>query len=343
MINIYGFDLKELVCHLSELGEPPYRASQIFHWLYKSKINSFDKMSNIPKTLREKLKANYIISLPKIITKQISSDGSIKYLLGLNDGYCIETVFMPDIKRDTFCLSSQVGCPFDCKFCITALSGFKRNLTADEIIGQLLVSLPTYSTNKKINIVFMGMGEPLLNIKNVMKAISIMTDKNGLNLSLRNITISTIGFPPGISELLNYNKLPKIALSLHSTNEKVRNFLMPKLSKYTLNNIINSIKKLPMRKGHRITIEYVMINDINDSIEDADNLLKITKKLPAKVNLIPLNEAEQISFKSSSIEKIEKFADYLRKNYCTVTIRKSRGKDISAACGMLKWQQAAEK
>ena len=179
------------------------------------------------------------------------------------------------------------------------------------------------------------MGEPLLNIKNLMKSISIMTDKNGLGLSLRNITISTIGYPNGLIELSNYKRIPKIALSLHSLNEETRNFLMPKASKFPLQKIIASLKLLPMRKGNKITLEYVMINEINDSLKDADELIKLIKKISAKVNLIPLNEAPQLQFKATPMEKIEKFADHLKSHNITTTIRKSRGRDISAACGML--------
>lgn len=335
MKNIYNYHINDLTNFLYQFGQPSYRAAQIFNWLYKSKSNSFNKMKNIPNQLKEILNQNFSTSLPTIIEAKKSLDASIKYLLLLNDNNCIETVFIPGIKRDTICLSTQVGCPFDCKFCITAQVGFKRNLTTDEIIGQLLLALPNYNKRKKINIVFMGMGEPLLNIKNIMKSISIMTNKNGLGLSLRNITLSTIGYPNGLIELSKYKKIPKIALSLHSLNKKTRNFLMPKASKFSLKKIISSLKLLPTRKGNKITLEYIMINGINDSLKDADKIIKLTKKLSAKVNLIPLNEAPQLQFKSTPMEKIENFANYLKKNNITATIRKSRGKDISAACGML--------
>ncbi|OGF68295.1 MAG: 23S rRNA (adenine(2503)-C(2))-methyltransferase [Candidatus Fischerbacteria bacterium RBG_13_37_8] len=339
MINLYNYTKNQLTAEMQKLNVPSFRAIQIFNWLYKSKIARIDDMNNIPAALRLQLKKEYEILLPETVEIQKSIDETIKYLLVLTDNYSIETVLIPDVKHDTICLSSQVGCPLACTYCVTGHLGFVRNLTTSEIIGQLILTIKTLPLNRKINMVFMGMGEPLLNLKNVMDSISIMTDKDGLGLSMRNITLSTIGYPPGIKELSTYSLLPKIALSLNSANDTVRAQLMPFAKKFPLTDIINSLQTLPIKKGRRITLEYIMIKGINDSIQDAHTLIKLMKKIPSKVNLIPFNETPQIPFEASTNTQIETFASCLRKHNLTVTVRTSRGKDISAACGMLKFQR----
>jgi len=338
MENLYKFTRKELEDIIKGFTEPSYRSKQIFNWLYKKFCLSFEEMKNIPKDLISKLEENFIILLPEIIEIQKSQDGTQKYLLKLKDNLIIEAVYIPEENRGTVCLSSQVGCPLKCLFCISGNVDFMRNLAVEEIIGQLIVILKAMDRRSKINIVFMGMGEPLLNIDNVIKAFEIMIDQEGLSISRRNITISTAGYVPGIKKLADYKRIPKIAFSLNSASNIIRNFIMPINKKYPIEEVMNSLKLLNVNKRERITIEYVMIKDINDRIVDAKLLAELAKKIPCKINLIPLNENTYIPFEASSKNKIEEFADFLRKNKLTVTIRKSRGKDIDAACGLLKWK-----
>ncbi len=338
MENLYKFTRKQLQEIMKRFAEPLYRSNQIFNWLYKKYCFSFKEMKNIPKELISKLEENFVIALPEIKDIQKSEDGTQKYLLKLSDNLIIEAVYIPEEDRGTICLSSQVGCPLKCLFCVSGKVDYIRNLTVDEIIGQLIVIIKEIDRRGKINIVFMGMGEPLLNLDNVMKAFEIMIDEEGLSISRRNITISTAGYLPGIKKLAEYKRIPKIAFSLNSASNIVRTSIMPINKKYPIEKVINSLKLLNIDKRERITIEYIMIKDVNDRLEDAKLLVGLAKKLPCKINLIPLNENAYIPYKGSSENAIEEFANFLRKNKLTATIRRSRGKDIDAACGLLRWK-----
>ena len=339
MENIYQFTQEQLQHILNEWKEPAFRTVQIFNWLYKKKVSQFNQMRNLPASIIEKLNHHFTITLPEKVATHCSKDGTSKILLKLYDGYTIETVHIPEPKRDTVCISSQIGCPFKCLYCVTGHIGFVRNLNSDEIIGQLMVVLNSLQSTRKINLVFMGMGEPLLNLKNVMHTLEIMTNKNGLGLSRRSITLSTAGYLPGLAELRKEKNLPKLALSVNSADTAVRTYLMPINDKNPLNTVIEYLQSITLKKGKRFTLEYVMIKDINDGIPDAQKLVKLVKKIPAKVNLIPLNENPLLPFKASDYSQIEVFASFLRKHYITVTIRKSRGQDIAAACGLLTYLQ----
>ncbi len=335
--NLIGLSYEELKQELSHLVEKPFQVKQIYEWIYKKYTFSFDKMTNISKDLRKRLDENFSLELFKIVDKKTSSDGSVKYLFELFDKKKIETVFMPQENRDTICVSSQVGCKFGCKFCLTGKMGFIRNLYFNEIVIQILQTLflNKKTPDKRTNIVFMGMGEPLDNLKEVKKAIKIITDPNGLSISPKRITLSTIGIAENLEEFINEFPNVKIAISLNSPYKKKREFIMPSEKKYPIKETLKLLRKLSGRLRYRVTFEYVMLENVNDSIGDAKKLIEITKGIPRKFNLIPFNKFEGSEFSPSSFKKIEAFSKFLRNHRFVVTIRDSRGKDIRASCGNL--------
>jgi 23S rRNA (adenine2503-C2)-methyltransferase len=293
-------------------------------------------MSNLSKVLRALLKEHFYISLPLIRSRTKSQDGSIKYLFELKDGLTIESVWMPTDQRKTLCISSQVGCRLACAFCMTGTMGLKRNLSSDEIIGQYLAvndSLP--EENQVTNIVFMGMGDPLLNYDNVLKAINLMLDDHAFGLSRRRITVSTSGIIPGIDRLKEDNKV-SLAISLHASNNELRDNIVPINRSYPILDLLSACKRYTDgREDEPITIEYVMLKDINDSLEDAHNLVKCLRDIPSKVNLIPFNKFPETYFSCSNLETINAFRDILIKSGIFTITRKTRGDDIDAACGQL--------
>ncbi len=319
-------------------GEKPYRVKQIAQWIYTKSVFDFSLMTNLSKNFREQLaKKTKIISIKKVDEKK-SKDGTTKYLFELEDGLKIESVLIPmNEGKHTFCVSSQVGCAMGCKFCKTATMGFVRNLTPSEIVSQVLL-LKKYASlpeKQKFNIVFMGMGEPFANTDNVFKAIEILTDKNLMDLSPRRITISTSGIIEGIKKLARFKIKTRLAISLNASTEEQRLKIMPVTKGNPLKKLIEELKKFPLPPRDRITFEYVMLKNFNDSVEDAQRVYSLLKGLKYKINLIPFNPYPSSTFLKPEDEKVLKFQKVLIDKGVTAIIRKSKGEDISAACGML--------
>ena len=341
MINLLDKDLQGMEAWFDEIGEKPFRARQVVKWIYHHGITDFDAMTNLSKSLREKLVTLACIDLPEIVTEQQSNDGTRKWVLRIDEKNSVETVFIPETDRGTLCISSQVGCPLDCKFCSTAQQGFNRNLKTSEIIGQVLlanISLGSYDEGKQrkiSNIVFMGMGEPLLNYDNVLRSINLLTNDLGFGLARRKVTVSTSGIVPEIDRLKQDTNV-SLAISLHASNNALRDHIVPINRSYPLNELLSACKRFTeSRDDEPITIEYVMLRGVNDSQEDARKLVKCLKGLPAKVNLIPFNSFPNTAYECSDIETINHFRDILiQANIFTIT-RKTRGDDIDAACGQL--------
>ncbi len=319
-----------------------FRSKQLWHWLYFRGETDFDKMTTVSKDLRKKLKNHFVIRRPKVKSHQISKDGTQKWLLELNDNNLIETVFIPEENRGTLCVSSQVGCTLNCKFCFTGTQKLVRNLTSSEIISQLLLAKdnlldwPNGKDRKISNIVFMGMGEPLYNYENVKNAAEIMGDKEGIQLSTKRITLSTSGIVPEIIKWGNEVD-SRLAISLHATNDELRNDIVPINKKFPLKELIKACREYPRSKNSkRITFEYVMLKGVNDTAQDARKLVKLISGIPAKINLIPFNPWPNSSYECSSKEDIKKFSDIIKNAGYASPVRKTRGQDIMAACGQLK-------
>jgi 23S rRNA (adenine2503-C2)-methyltransferase len=332
--DIKNLTLEELKKEIVEMQEPPYRAGQIFFWLYRRDICDFNEMGNIPKALRDKLDQNYDISGLELSEHLKSTDGTEKFLFKLSDGNFIETVLIYARNRKTVCLSTQVGCKFACSFCASGLNGFIRDLTSSEITNQILF-LQHNLKHKITNYVFMGMGEPLDNYENVSKAITIMNDPEGMGIGARRITISTCGIIPGIKKLKDLGLQVNLSISLHATNNRLRGVLVPINKRYPLEKIIKACEDYIDGTGRTITIEYILIRDKNDSLEDADGLSVIAKKLKAKVNLVPCSTIPRVNFQSTERRNINIFMNRLIKKGVNATLRESKGKDIQAACGQL--------
>ena len=319
-----------------------FRAKQLWHWIYHHGETNVNKMNNISNDLRKKISGLYKIERPKIKSQKISKDGTQKWLLKLQDNNLIETVFIPETNRGTLCVSSQVGCTLNCKFCFTGTQTMVRNLTTQEIISQLLVArdqLSEWPNNNQrtiSNIVFMGMGEPLYNYENVKQAVLIMGDNEGIKISTKKITLSTSGIIPKILKWGNEVDT-RLAISLHATNDQLRNNIVPINKKYPLQELIQACKDYPRAKNSkRITFEYVMLKDLNDHISDAKQLVKLIAGIPAKINLIPFNPWPNAPYECSNQEQIKKFSDIVNKAGYASPVRKTRGQDIMAACGQLK-------
>ena len=339
-VNLLNFDMQGLKTYFSEIGEKPFRAAQILKWIYQFGIDDFNAMSNLSKSLREKLTAEAEIKLPEIVTEQYSDDGTIKWLLRLDSGNSIETVFIPEGSRGTLCISSQVGCALECSFCSTAKQGFNRNLTTAEIISQVVIAnraLKCIPRNERVisNVVFMGMGEPLLNFENVVTAINIMLEDNAYCLSKRRVTLSTSGVIPALDRLKEVSDV-SLALSLHAPNDELRNELVPINRKYPIKELLEACKRYISGETKRIiTVEYVLLDGVNDRPEHARQLVKLLKNFPCKINLIPFNPFPDSGYATSSIEAIERFRNIVVKGGLLTTTRKTRGEDIDAACGQL--------
>ncbi len=345
--NIIGLSRNELLTEMESINEKPFRVKQIWHWLYNQGVQNFTDMSSISKQLQEKLANTYEIKRPVVIDEQKSEDKSRKWLLECDNKDKIETVFIPEKDRGAVCVSSQVGCAMGCKFCRTGSGGFKRNLSVYEIVSQYMIARdyvgewPTMTDESRLlsNIVFMGMGEPLLNYDNLIAAIRVLNDNEGLCISKRKITVSTCGIVPMIPKLAHDVAGVKLAISLHSANDETRSKIMPINRKYPLQELIKACKEYQktLEQGRQyITMEYTMIDGINDSEKDAMDLIKLTKGMKIKVNLIPFNEWEESPFKCSPKKKIHNFANILEKHHIPAPVRVSRGTDILAACGQLK-------
>jgi 23S rRNA (adenine2503-C2)-methyltransferase len=338
--ELLGLKATEIADQLQAWGEASYRGHQLYRAIYRQHQFQFQAMTSLAKSLRQKLEAQATISLPKIHTRQYSRDGTEKFLFELGDRQTVESVFIPEPRRDTLCISSQVGCALDCQFCLTALLSFARNLTPGEIVGQILAIRATRAPQllgfKPTNIVLMGMGEPLLNLPNVSKALELMSDPEGMAISLRRITLSTVGIVPKLMELAKASAIPKIAISLSATTNEVRDWLMPINKKYPIEMLLEACREFPLPARERFTIEYVLMDQVNDSDEDARRLVRLLSRIRVKVNLLPLNPGQTNNLKPSPAERIERFQQILISRGLAAYIRRPRGQDIFAACGQLK-------
>ena len=335
MKNIKDYDLNELKEELISIGEKPFRAEQIFKWLYQEKVKSFDDMTNLSLELREKLKQNYTICNFKILRKQESKDGTIKYLFDVLDGNAIETVLMSYHHGYSICVSSQIGCKMGCEFCASTGINFIRNLSSGEIVEQILAV--EQDTGYRIsNVVLMGIGEPLDNYDNVVNAIHIINNPKGINIGARHISLSTSGLVPKIYKLAEENIQCTLSISLHATNNEKRSSMMPVNDAYPIEQLIKACKDYIEKTNRRISFEYALAKDNNDNIEDAKELVKLLKGMLCHVNLIPINKIENGKFDKSSNENIIKFRDYLNDHGIVATIRRELGSDIDAACGQLR-------
>lgn len=341
--NLIGLSREELTEALVGVGEKPFRAKQLWHWLYHQGETDFDKMTTLGKPLKAKLKENFVVKRPLIRENLLSEDKSRKWLLTFNDGNEAEMVFIPEEDRGAVCVSSQVGCTLTCKFCHTGTQTMVRNLTAAEIVGQFMIARDTYNewptpTDDRLlsNIVLMGMGEPLYNFDEVCKAMKIVMDQEGIALSKRRITLSTAGVVPEI-ERCGKELGVNLAVSLHAPNDELRSQIMPINKKYPLAQLMEALHNYPgASNARRITLEYVMLKDINDSLDHARQLAELCKDLPCKFNLIPFNAWPGSDYECSSNNKIHKFSRYMNDAGFSAPIRVSRGRDIMAACGQLK-------
>lgn len=335
MKNIKDYDLEDLKQELISIGEKGFRAEQIFKWLYQEKVKSFDEMTNLSLELREKLKNNYTICNYNILKKLESSDGTKKYLFDILDGNIIESVLMEYHYGKSVCVSSQVGCKMGCKFCASTGIPFVRNLTAGEIVEQILAI--EQDTGEKIsNIVFMGIGEPLDNYDNVIKAIRILNNPKGLGIGARHISVSTSGLVPRIYDLAKENIQCTLSVSLHASNNEKRSSMMPVNNRYSVEELIKACKDYIAMTNKRISFEYALAKDNNDNMQDAKELANLLKGMLCHVNLIPINKIENGKFTKSSNENIIKFRDYLNDHGIVATIRRELGSDIEAACGQLR-------
>jgi 23S rRNA (adenine2503-C2)-methyltransferase len=345
-LPLKGLTLDELRDYFVEINEPKYRAEQVFNWMYNHLVEDFNEMLNLPKSLRTKLAENCRINTLIYVDSEISSEtGTKKFVFETDGKHKIESVIIPEKKRTTLCISTQVGCPLDCKFCATGLMGYKKNLTAGEIFDQYMLAAKDYGKENITNIVYMGMGEPLLNFKETINSLKIFAEELTTGISLKKITVSTAGIAPKIIELAGTGLKAKLALSLHSCFEDVRSKIMPINKKYSLKLNIDAIKYYSKKTGTRITFEYVMLNDINDRSEDLKALVKLCSEIPCKINVIPFNSLKHMNpagisakLKPSPRDRINKFVDALREKNITVTVRFTQGEDIAAACGQLAFK-----
>ena len=335
MKNIKDYDLQDLKEELVSIGEKGFRAEQIFKWLYQEKVKNFDDMTNLSLELREKLKQNYTICNYNILKKLVSSDGTKKYLFDILDGNAIESVLMEYHYGKSICVSSQVGCKMGCKFCASTGIPFIRNLTAGEIVEQIL-AVEQDTGDKISNIVFMGIGEPLDNYDNVIKAIRILNNPKGLNIGARHISVSTSGLVPRIYDLAKENIQCTLSVSLHASNDEKRSSMMPVNNRYNIEELMQACKDYISTTNKRISFEYALAKDNNDNLADAKELADLLKGMLCHVNLIPINKIENGKFTKSSNENIIKFRDYLNDHGIVATIRRELGSDIDAACGQLR-------
>ena len=334
-MNILDYNLEELQKWMKDNKESSFRAKQIMDWLYKGVCN-FDDMKNLPKNTKENLKLNFKIELPKVIEKFVSKkDGTVKLLLGYDDGNLIETVVMKYTHGNSICVSTQIGCRMGCKFCASTLDGRVRDLSCGEIISQILVAQKEIG-ERISNIVLMGSGEPLDNYENVIKFIKLVNEKYSLNIGQRHITLSTCGLVPKIKQLADEDLQITLAISLHAPNDNIRKQSMPIANKYSIDEIIEACTYYISKTGRRITFEYALIKDFNDTRECAEELSFLLKNMLCHVNLIPVNEVKEREYKRADKKNIERFKDILSKKNIEVTVRREMGSDINAACGQLR-------
>ena len=349
--DLRNFTQEELIHYVESLGQPAFRGRQIMAWLYRPGITEFSQMTDLAKEFRAKLSEHARIYRFKDPLLQRSSDGCVKFGFTLEDGKVIESVLIPEPDRNTLCVSSQVGCAMNCSFCLTATMGFTRNLNPSEIVNQVCAvgdflrrepKSKLIGPDRVTNLVFMGMGEPLNNLENLIKAISILTEQRGLDMTNRRITVSTCGIANKMTEL-GMNTDVNLAISLHAVDDKTRDTLMPVNNRFSLDELLQACRDFPMPKRKRIMFEYILLKGINDSDREAHELARILRDIPCKVNLLPYNESPGLPFKSPSRNRVYAFQKIIRDSGYSVFIRTSRGEDISAACGQLAKQKQEQK
>jgi 23S rRNA (adenine2503-C2)-methyltransferase len=338
--HIKDLRLREFETYLEEHGQPPYRARQVWQWLYQKRASSFAEMTNIGASLRRQLDEDFALSRLQVVRRAESHDGTVKFLFNLEDGHAIESVLIPEPKRLTLCISTQAGCGFGCAFCATALLGLKRSLRAREIIDQVLEAGRTVSGNRRIShVVLMGMGEPLANYAETLRALEALTDTSwGVGISPRRITLSTVGLVPQIKRLMEETNV-NLAISLHAASDDVRGRLMPVNRKYPLRDLIACCRSLPIPRRKRITFEYVLLRGVNDAVEDAERLVELLRGIRCKINVIPFNPHPDSVFQRPREGEIERFQSTLQAHGLQVNVRRPRGDDIQAACGQLEGEQ----
>ena len=342
--NIKELTLKELEAHLLQHREPSYRAKQVWQWLFQKRAATFAEMTNLSAALRARLAEDFTISRLRILREAISKDGTRKFLFGLSDDHSIESVVIPEVKRLTLCVSTQVGCGFGCAFCATALLGLKRNLRASEILDQILEAGRSLVDDQRItHVVLMGMGEPLANYAETVKALDVMTDTSwGIGLSPRRITLSTVGLVPQIQRLMEETRV-NLAISLHAPTDELRGQLMPVNRKYSLKQLMDCCRALPIPRRKRITFEYVLLRGVNDSMDDAKALCQLLHGIRCKVNVIPFNPHPGSLYRRPDDVEVEKFQQVLHAHGLQINVRRPRGDDIQAACGQLQGEALQHK
>jgi len=343
MKDLKELNRDELINEFKEAGFPAYRGEQVFNWLYKNGVSTTEDMKNIPKKMRKYIDENYNLSDLKEIDRSVAVDGTVKYLWELNDGENIEGVYLPFPKsgRHSACISTQVGCGLGCSFCATGIDGLQRNLTAGEIVDQVIkvqkdISGQNFAEPRLSNVVFMGMGEPLANFDNLMKAVEIINADQGLNIGMRKMTISTAGLVPEIKKLSEVNDQIGLAISLHAPNDRLRNKIMPINKKYSLNQLLSAVIDYIEKTGRRVTFEYVLMDSVNDSPELSVQLADLLRGINCHVNLIPANPVPELGIERPVQKVIDSFYGTLQSNGIQVTLRKEMGTQIDAACGQLK-------
>lgn len=336
MKDLKSLNLEQLTEELLNIGEKKFRAKQIYSWIHEKLVDSFDEMTNLSKDLREKLKANYTLNSLEAVAVQTSKiDGTQKYLFRLQDGHVVESVLMRYHHGNSVCISSQVGCLMGCRFCASTIGGKVRDLAASEMLGQIY-KIQKLSEERVHNVVVMGTGEPLDNYDNLVQFIKMLTDENGLNISQRNLTVSTCGIVPKIRQLAEEKFQMTLALSLHATTQEKRKQLMPIANKYDLKEVLDACHYYYEQTGRRITFEYSLVGGVNDTKQDAEELTKLIGKFPCHVNLIPVNPIKERDFVQPNKQECQAFRNKLEKNGINVTIRREMGRDIDGACGQLR-------
>ncbi|RCW51416.1 MULTISPECIES: 23S rRNA (adenine(2503)-C(2))-methyltransferase RlmN [unclassified Halanaerobium] len=343
MKDLKSLTRNELMESINNLGYPNYRGEQVFNWIYRNGISDYDLMTNIPKKMRKDLQTDFKITDIELLEKKKAADGTIKYLWKLKDGENIESVYIPfeESGRHSICISSQVGCALGCSFCATGIDGLQRDLNTGEIIDQVLkiqqdISKETFGSPRISNIVYMGMGEPLANLKNVLKSAEIINENDGLNIGMRKMTISTAGLVPEIKELAEKNNQIGLAVSLHAPNDRLRNKLMPVNRKYSITQLLSAVNYYIEKTGRRVTFEYVLMDGVNDSPELAIQLADLLRGINCHINLIPANPVPALNIKKPVQKVLDKFYEILVNRGLQVTVRKEMGSEIEAACGQLK-------
>ena len=336
MIDVKALTRQDLEGLLLEKGFSKFSSTQIFTWVYRKRIEDFSRMTDLSKRLREYLNKNFYFSRLELKKRKVSSDGTEKFLFKLKDGSLIETVLIPEEERNTLCISTQVGCKYKCKFCVSGLDGFKRNLEVSEIINQFLEVKDLIAPKKITNIVFMGIGEPLDNFENLIKAIKIFMDNKGIYLGKRKICISTVGITSQIKELIELSLGVKLSLSLHSAISEKRTKIIPVNKKYPLPEVLTALGEFVKKEKFPVTFEYILIRGFNSSKEDAQELANLSKKIKCKINLIPYNPSPHFNWQPPLEQEVEDFKKILKKKRVFFTLRRPRGKDIEAGCGQLR-------